>query len=194
MVARDGARLTYPTEQPVINIKTAKWAPAEKAINDLLSALRSGKLIAHGMFDGERRPRLLETTVWSTCEIIVKAMMFAGRVHIPTSGKSIVIARMMGRPRTRLLSVTVPAARVRTLWPVTKRTLVSVARCQNYLAAEMKRSLDRAPKHKADFFADCRARFPGLSERGFERAWANAIRLTGAVGWGKAGRRPKSSQ
>jgi hypothetical protein len=53
----------------------------------------------------------------------------------------------------------------------------------------MKRCLDRAPNPKRSFLADCQARFPGLSKRGFERAWANAIRLAGAVGWGKAGRR-----
>ena len=50
------AWITYRTEQAIINIKHGRWAPTEAAISDLLSALRSGKLIAHGMFEGERIP------------------------------------------------------------------------------------------------------------------------------------------
>jgi hypothetical protein len=57
----------------------------------------------------------------------------------------------------------------------------------------MKRSPDRAPKPKAGFLADCRARFPGLGERGFNRAWAAAIELIGATGWRKPGRRQLGS-
>ena len=74
-----------------------------------------------------------------------------------------------------------------------KQTTAAEARCQKYLITEMKLSPDRAPKSKPDMLKDCQARFQGLSERGFERARANAIRLTGAVGWGKVGRRRKSS-
>jgi hypothetical protein len=94
----------------------------------------------------------------------------------------------MGTPQSRLLSATVPAAKVRKLWPVAKQTAGATARCQEYLLTEMKRSPDRSPKSKSDLLADCQARFPGLSERGFERARANAIRQTGAVGWGKKSR------
>ena len=186
------AWISYRTEQAVINIKDGRWAPTKAAIRDLLSALRSGKLIAHGMFEGERIPHPIETAVWSTFEIVVKRMMFAGQ-KLPTSGTPVVIAQTMGTPQSRLLSATVPAAKVRKLWPVAKQTAGATARCQEYLLTEMKRSPDRSPKSKSDLLADCQARFPGLSERGFERARANAIRQTGAVGWGKAGRRRKSS-
>ena len=190
------AWITYRTEQAVINIKgDTGWAPTEAAIRDLLSALRSGKLIAHGMFEGERIPRPIETAVWSTFEIVIESMMFVGHMFLPTSGTPVVIAQRMGPPQTQLLSPTVPAAKIRKLWPAAKRTAAAAMRCQEYLLTEMKRSsLGRAPKPKPDFLADCQARFPGLSKRGFERAWANAIRLTGAVGWSKAGRRRKKSQ
>ena len=58
------AWITYRTEQAVINIKgDTGWAPTEAAIRDLLSALRPGKLIAHGMFEGERIPHPIETAV-----------------------------------------------------------------------------------------------------------------------------------
>ena len=147
--------------------------------------------IAKGLrlFEGERIPHPIETVVWSNFEIVVKPMRFSDH----TSLMPIVIAQKMGAPRTRLLSATVPAAKVRKLWPAAKRTAAAETRCQEYLVTEMKRSLDRAPKPKGDFRADYQARFPGLSERGFERAWARAKRLSGAAGWGRAGRRAKSS-
>ena len=187
------AWITYRTEQAVINIKHGRWAPTKAAIRDLLSALRSGKLIAHGMFEGERIPHPIETAVWSTFEIVVKPTMFPGHMFLPSAGTPVVIAQRMGPPQTRLLSATVPAAKVKKLWPVAKQTAAAEARCQKYLITEMKRSPDRAPKSKSDLLADCQALFPGLSKRGFERARANAIRQTGAVGWGKKGRRRKSS-
>ena len=184
------AWMTYRSEQAVINIRQARWAPAKAAIRDLLSALRSGKLIAHGIFEGERIPHPIETAIWSNFEIVVKPMMFAGH---PTSGRPVVIAQTMGPPQTRLLRSTVPAAKVRKLWPVAKQTAAAEKRCREYLITEMKRSCDRAPKSKPKLFADCQGRFPGLSGRGFERARADAISLTGAVGWARAGRPRKTS-
>jgi hypothetical protein len=194
------AWITYGSEQDVVDIKHARGSRTKAAIRDLLaairdllSALRSGKLIAFGMFEGERIPHPIETAVWSTFEIVVKSVIFAGHMFFPTLGTPVVIAQRMGPPKTRLLSVTVPAAKVKKLWPAAKQTAAAEARCREYLATQMKRSLDRAPKSKPDFLADCQARFPGLSKRGFERAWADAIGLTGAVGWSKVGRRRKSS-
>jgi len=184
------AWITYRTEQAVINIKEGKWAPTKAAIRDLLSSLRAGKLIAHGMFEDERIPHPIETAAWPTFEIFVKRKMFHGHpLSVP-----VVIARRIGPPQTRLLSVTVPKAKLRKLWPAAKRTSAAQTRCREYLTTEMERSLDRAPKPKSDFLIDCQARFPDLSERGFERAWAHAVKVTGAVGWSKGGRRRKSSQ
>jgi len=186
------AWITYRTEQAVINIKGDRgWAPTQAAISGLLSALRSGKLIAHSMFEGEPIPHPIETAVWSTFEIVVEPMMFVGHMFLPTSGTPVVLAQRMGPPQTRLLSPTVPAAKVTKLWPAAKRTAAAETRCQDYLVTEMNRSPNRAPKPRSEFLTDCQARFPGVSERGFGRAWANAIKLTGAVGWSKAGRRRK---
>jgi hypothetical protein len=187
------AWITHRSEQCVSNIKTAKSAPTKQAIRDLLSALRAAKLIAHGMFEGERIPHPVETAVWSTFEIVIKPTSYPGHMHLPTSGAPVAIARRMGPQQPRLLSATVPAAKVRKLWPAAKPVAAAVWGCQKYLAAEMKRSPDRAPKPKARFLADCRARFPGLGERGFNRAWAAAIDLMGATGWRKPGRRQKSA-
>ncbi|MGE0038762.1 MAG: hypothetical protein AB7S93_24420 [Xanthobacteraceae bacterium] len=183
------AWITYRAEDAVNNIKKGKWAPTEASIGKLLTALRSGKLNAHGMFEDERSPHLIETAVWSTFEITVKPMKFIGH----SSRMPIVVAQRLGPPHTRLLSITVPAAKVRKLWPAAKRTAVAEMRCQAHLVAEMRRARDRAPKPKGDFLADCQARFPGLSERAFERAWGGAVRETGAVNWSKGGRPRKSS-
>jgi hypothetical protein len=188
------AWITYRTEQAVTNISGGRWAPTKAAIRELLSALRSGKLIAHGTFEGEPSPHPIETAVWSNFEVLDKPTMFPGHMSPPTSGRSTIIAQRIGPPQTRLLGITVPAAKVRKLWPAAKRTAAAETRCREYLITEMERSLDRAPKPKSELLADCQARFRGLSERGFERAWANAIRLIGAFGWSKAGRRRKSSQ
>jgi hypothetical protein len=74
------AWITSRNEQSVINIQDRRWAPTKAVIRDLLSALRSGKLIAHGMFEGERIPHPIETAVWSTFEIVVKRKMFARHI------------------------------------------------------------------------------------------------------------------
>jgi hypothetical protein len=123
------AWITYRTEQAVIKIN-GKWAPTTAAISDLLIALRSGKLIAHGMFEGERIPHPIETAVWSSFEIVVKTMMFSGHMFLPTSGASVVIAQRMGSPQTRLLSTTVPVTKLRKLWPAAKRTAAAETRCR----------------------------------------------------------------
>ena len=185
------AWITYRTEHAVINIKHGRWRPTKAAMRHLLSALRSGKLIAHGLFEGERIPHPIESAVWSTFEIVAKLTMFANHVFPPTLGTPNVIARRIAPPQTRLLSPTVPAAKVRRLWPAAKQTAAAAMRCQEYLRTEMTRSPTRAPKPRSKFLTDCQARFPGVSERGFGRAWATAIKLTGAVGWSKAGRRRK---
>src|SRR5919197_6731006 len=87
------AWITYRTEQAIINIKRARWAPTKAAIRGLLAALRSGKLIAQGLFEGEQIPHAIETAVWSTFEIVVKPTMFANHMFVPTSGRPIAIAQ-----------------------------------------------------------------------------------------------------
>jgi hypothetical protein len=181
--------IAYRTETAVANIKSGQWVPTEASIRQLLSALRSGKLSSHGMFEGERIPHQFETAVWANVEIVVKPMRFVGHPSL----MPIVIAQTMGAPQTQLLA-TVPAAKVRKLWPAAKRTVVAETRCQAYLVAEMGRSTDRQPKPKRNFLADCQVRFPDLSERAFERAWGNAKTLAGGAGWGRPGRPSKSSR
>src|SRR5436305_8566793 len=101
----------------------------KSAIRDLLSALRFGKLIAHGVFEGERIPHPIETAIWSTFEVVAKSMIFAGHTFLlRTSGTPVVIAERMGPPHTRLLSATVPAAKVSDLCPAAKQTAAAEPR------------------------------------------------------------------
>ena len=132
-------------------------------------------------------PHPIDTAVWSTFEIVVKRMRFTGHMYHPTLGMPIVIAQMMGSPHTRLLTSECPQPKSGKLWPTGRTTAAAEAHCQKYLLAEMRRAPDRAPKSKTSFLADCQSRFPGLSERGFDRVWANAIFETGAQ-WAKPGR------
>jgi hypothetical protein len=185
------AWMTYRTEQAVANIKYGRWTPTKLAIGDLLTALRSGSLVAHGRFEGEQIPHPLETVIWSTFEIVVRRIKFA-KMFLPSTGTPIAPARRISSPQTQLLDVTLPAAKVRTLWPATRLNAAAETHCQAYLVTEMNRSPGRAPKSKAQLLKECQARFSGLSERGFERAWGYGIKQTGAVGWGKAGRPRKS--
>ena len=119
------AWITFRTDQAVLNVKNGKWAPTKVAIRGLLSALQSGTLIAHGMFEGERIPHPIEAPVWSTFEIVVKLKMFLGQMFLATSGIPVVIAQGKGPPKTRLLSATVPAAKVRKLWPAARQTIAA---------------------------------------------------------------------
>jgi hypothetical protein len=182
------AWIAYRSETAVSTVKSGRWVPTEASIRDLLSALRAGRLVAHGLFEGERIPHPIETAVWANFEIVVKPMRFVGHPALML----IVIAQGMGAPHTRLLDVVVPAAKVRRLWPLGGRTAAAETRCQAYLVTAMTRSPERQPKPKREILADCRARF-GVSERSFERAWANAKALTGTGGWGRPGRPSRSS-
>jgi hypothetical protein len=65
--------------------------------------------------------------------------------------------------------------------------------CQVWLVSLMTESRQCRPKKKSTYFEVAQKRFPGLSERAFERAWANAIKETGS-NWGKAGAPKKSPQ
>jgi hypothetical protein len=67
------------------------------------------------------------------------------------------------------------------------------AHCRAWLAERMKVSpCHPTPKRKC--LEEAKRNFPGLSDRGFVRAWDEAIQTTGAVAWSKAGRRSAPPQ
>jgi len=179
------------TDQAVTNVR--RWAPGMPAIRDLLSHLRAGKLIARGMFKGELITHPIDAAEWATLEIVVKRMIFAGP-GLFLAQMPIAIARSLDSSHTPLLRVTLPKVKIRKLWPPAKLAAAAETQCREHLVAEMQRYPDRAPRSKPRFLADLQAAFQGLSKRGFNRAWSDAINQTGTLGWRKAGRRRKSSQ
>jgi hypothetical protein len=73
-----------------------------------------------------------------------------------------------------------------------RRVLVSAqTACREWLAAEMWRSPSERPRARKRYLEEALAKFTGLSERAFDRAWKNAIDETGATAWRLAGR-PKN--
>src|SRR5262245_2557367 len=65
------AWIAYRTETAISTIKSGRWVPTEASIRELLSALRAGRLLAHGLFEGERIPYPIETAVWANFGIVV---------------------------------------------------------------------------------------------------------------------------
>lgn len=73
--------------------------------------------------------------------------------------------------------------------PPPKQTVRAERDCQAWLADQVRASPDVRPKPRADFEAEARRRFPGLSGRAFERAWAAE---TKGMAWTDGGRPRKT--
>ena len=64
----------------------------------------------------------------------------------------------------------------------------AVAECRNWLVGEMRKSPLYRPKPKAAYFNAARVRWGGkLSGRGFQSAWAEAVRIADAPAWSAPG-------
>jgi hypothetical protein len=91
--------------------------------------------------------------------------------------------------------VVVEAAAVVRIWPIEERagrpaqSIAAETDCRTELIRLM-RELPHQPQPKATL----RDRFPYVSDRGFHRAWADAVNTTGACAWSAPGRRRKSPQ
>jgi hypothetical protein len=64
--------------------------------------------------------------------------------------------------------------------------------CRAWLEEEMRKSPHRSPKPRDHFLTEALQKFPGLSKRGFGKAWNAANTATGAK-WKRAGRPSKKS-
>ncbi|VTZ24961.1 hypothetical protein MPC1_190012 [Methylocella tundrae] len=61
-------------------------------------------------------------------------------------------------------------------------------RCQLWLTEQIKSSPHRSTP-KMEMWEQARGQFPGLSRRGFDAAWAESVRATGATKWSQPGRK-----
>jgi hypothetical protein len=65
------------------------------------------------------------------------------------------------------------------------------AACIDWLLAEMRLSPTERTKPKDEYWKIAKGKFPGLSERSFQAAWATAIKGAAAESWSKPGSRLK---
>lgn len=67
--------------------------------------------------------------------------------------------------------------------------------CRDWLCALMSKSTDKKTRSKSAYWTDARSKWPDtLSERAFEKAWSDAVDVTGAIAWSAAGRIRNSPQ
>lgn len=67
-------------------------------------------------------------------------------------------------------------------------------KCQQWVLGLMRQFPERPPKPLPELAKEACSKFPGLSERGFRRAFSITQAQTGNQSWSKAGRLPKSRQ
>jgi len=72
-----------------------------------------------------------------------------------------------------------------------KKTICAESDCEKWLVALMAKTI-KPTQAKSKYRVEAQKKLKGLSVRGFDRAWANAIKTTGHKAWLKPGRRPKS--
>jgi hypothetical protein len=66
-------------------------------------------------------------------------------------------------------------------------TAAAETKCRRWLESEMRKSPTHRPRAKGAFFSDAQSHFPDLSKKAFNRAWATAVRDSGATAWSSAG-------
>lgn len=76
--------------------------------------------------------------------------------------------------------------------PRVSQTAKAESDCRRWLTEQIQKSPHQRPKPRGDFRREALERFPGLSGRGFERAWDAAIESAGALLWRASGRPRKT--
>lgn len=79
-------------------------------------------------------------------------------------------------------------------WPRPAANIRPENQCFQWLLEEIRQSPTKRSKSKAVFLTEAKARFPGLKDRQFKRAWENALSKAGAEAWKKPGPSRRSDQ
>jgi hypothetical protein len=93
-----------------------------------------------------------------------------------------------GSLRPRWTHLQVARAAVLKFWPKPPASSKSGGDCLRWLVDKMRGSPEKRPRPKAEYKKEALKTFSRLSARQFEILWPQAIRLTGAEAWSKAGR------
>ena len=160
---------------------------AEKAVVELLDALARGEVHATGSTAADPVPRPFPPETWASHHIWLEDdgnLLWPFVAHIATE-------------REELLYVRLPRMEVLRRWPpldapelVPPSTRGKETACKGWLSAMMRANPNQA-RPKQEVWDEARAKYPGLAERAFNRAWTRAIEDAGATAWGAPGRRAK---
>jgi len=180
-----------PIDDPIGTLNPAPYPESDTVMasrfSSLFRLLASGAVVAHG-FDGEGRPTEVGAAQWRRSDLYVEVAEGSLLEVVPGAKEPRhALRRISSGIRLAAVDRTAEAPMGRTV--VRTRSMVSAeTKCQEWLA-DLMRKLPEQSKPKAEWWDQATERFgSGLSRRGFDRAWANAVAETGAVAWSTAGR------
>jgi hypothetical protein len=164
--------------QDVFKREAASGYPtASEALDTLWKALQAGKLVATGIPHRQKRQQI------SAFEWIDMS-----RVDYADHREEAVFSHT---GELRFEAFRVAQADVETNWPAPPSSAKAATDCKAYLIKKMQASPNVRLQSDKDLFAEAKAKYPRLSERGYERAKSAAVEETGAYAWAKPGR-PKA--
>jgi len=192
IMARSGTR-------EVMTNEAQAWAAAVKALWPLIC---SGDVALIGLASEHDLPTPIQPEALTVVEVVAP---FDNDPHkfLLNAPSHICCATFIGEPHWRRefndkLYVTgrqaplwthlqVSKADVLRRWPQPSTSAKAYGQCRNWLVEAMRNSPEIRPKSKGAFLTEALRKFRTLSKRQFERAWHDAMRETGALGWAKPG-------
>jgi hypothetical protein len=150
------------------------------AVREICQAIRDRKLLAEGLaiVDGIERG----------VERVPPAAITETTMLRELRGEDTVLCPGLIAEGRCWKSVCVSWAGLMKCFPRAKPTVRAEADCARWLQRLMETSPNRRLREKGDLLPEARAKFPGLSERAFGRAWLRAAKAAGADAWIKGGR------
>ena len=160
-------------------IMTDEREAKEQAVRELWSKLTDGILVGSGKSAESSEWREVTRLEWQELHIGASA---AGELGL---------FQFDPEQALRYNKVRFAKEKVRQIWKprINNPTIAAEKRCEEWLIDEMRAS-STPNKPKSEYRADG-MRELGVSGAAFDRAWASAIKATGAEDWSKAGPKPK---
>jgi hypothetical protein len=163
----------------LVDINVTDWKSDNTVVtvaeSELLDELRSGQLSAEAIRNDRDESQIIKPSDWSR-----------GRIQFdPTR-------LVLGRDHW-WSDILFDSAEVLAIWPLPderRLTIGAETECFEWLCEEMQAGPQNGAK--PEYEAEAIATF-GVSQRAFNRAWANAVRANPDSNWGKSGR-PKKNQ
>jgi hypothetical protein len=153
---------------------------------EIHAALSAGEVSVFANTNHDPIPRELPAETWSTYQLAVEERNGLIRVFpvSPSDEEHLLNVRLK---REAVLQRWPPASGAPT--PIQPTTMGAENQCRRWLV-EMMKTARTQPRPKQAVCEEALAKFPGLSKRGFGRAWDAAVREANAQAWRASGRRP----